>query len=354
MFKPFCCPYRACSQHRAPTNNFYVRFGSYRAKCRPRPVPRFKCRHCLRTFSRQTFRTDYRDQKPHLNAPLFSMIASGIGIRQCSRVLKLSAQCTEHKLRKIGRHLRRANLNLQGQLPLDAELHFDELESYEGERNTRPLSIPVLIESRTRFIIWAESATIRPRGKMSPNRLQKIQNADLKYGKRKDLSRRSIRRALARGARLTQASESVTLSTDEKSSYPGLAKEAFGKGRLIHRKTNSRLIRTVWNPLFAINHEEAIMRDLMGRLRRESWLVSKKRRYLDLALHVHIAFRNLVRTRFNYDEESPAQALGFLPQKLTPTQLLGWRQDWGPRSLHPLSMTGSYTVERLRTSSLAA
>jgi len=95
------------------------------------------------------------------------MIASGVGIRQCSRVLNLSAQCTEHKLRKIGRHLRRANLNLQGQLPLDAELHFDELESYEGERNTRPLSIPMLIESRTRFIIWAESATIRPRGKMS-------------------------------------------------------------------------------------------------------------------------------------------------------------------------------------------
>jgi len=354
MFKPLCCPYRACSQHRAPTNNFYVRFGSYHPKCRPHPVPRFKCRHCLRTFSRQTFRADYRDQKPHLNAPLFSMIASGVGIRQCSRVLKLSAQCTEHKLRKIGRHLRRANLNLQGQLPLDAKLHFDELESYEGERSTRPLSIPMLIESRTRFIIWAESATIRPRGKMSPKRLQKIQNADLKYGKRKDISRRSIRRSLARGAHLTQASELVTLRTDEKSSYPGLAKEAFGKGRLVHRKTNSRLIRTTWNPLFAINSEEAIMRDLMGRLRRESWLVSKKRRYLDLALHVHIAFRNLVRTRFNYDEESPAQALGFLPKKLTPTQLLGWRQDWGPRSIHPLSMTGSHTIERLRTSSLAA
>ena len=44
------------------------------------------------------------------------------------------------------------------------------------------------------------------------------------------------------------------------------------------------------------------MRDLMGRLRRESWLVSKKRRYLDLGLQVHMAYRNLVRKRFNHDD----------------------------------------------------
>ena len=78
-------------------------------------------------------------------------------------------------------------------------------------------------------------------------------------------------------------------------------------------------------------------RDLMGRLRRESWLVSKARRYLDLSLQIFMTYRNLVRRRFNYDETSPAQELGFASRRLTETEVLGWRQDWGKRSPAPLA-----------------
>ena len=92
-----------------------------------------------------------------------------------------------------------------------------------------------------------------------------------------------------------------------------------------------------WNPLFPINHTEAMARDLMGRLRRESWLVSKKRRWLDVALHVFIAYRNYVRRRVNHEPESPAEKLGFLPRRLSRGELLSWRQDGGRLSIHPLS-----------------
>ena len=340
MFQPSRCPYRSCSQHARPDPDFYVRNGTYLPKCRAHRVQRYRCRACRRTFSRQTFRFDFRDNKPHLNARLFNLITSGVGIRQSARTLGLTLRCTELKLRKIGRHLRRLNLNLQGQLSSDAKLHFDELESYEGQRNARPLTVPVLIESETRFIIWAESAPIRPRGTMTKKRLKAIAKAEERHGVRKDQSRRSTRRTLVRGAKLAKMASTVTLKTDEKLTYTSIAKSVFGKKRLTHLKTNSKLARETWNPLFPINSEEAIMRDLMGRLRRESWLVSKMRRYLDLALHVHAAYRNLVRRRFNRDEKSPAQLLGFLPRRLTPTELLSWRQDWGKRSVHPLSSAG--------------
>ena len=78
-------------------------------------------------------------------------------------------------------------------------------------------------------------------------------------------------------------------------------------------------------------------RDLMGRLRRESWLVSKRRRWLDVALHVFIAYRNYVRRRVNPEEESPAQRLGFVPRRMSWGELLSWRQTDGPRSIHPLA-----------------
>ncbi len=337
MFQPPRCPNRECSQHTAPRPGFCFKRGSYHPKCRPRPVPRFECRTCRRSFSRQTFRSDYRDHRPDLNARLFVLIASGIGLRQASRNLGLSLRCSELKYRKIARHLRRLNLNLRGPLQEGAILQFDEFETYEGRRNSRPLSVPVLIERQSRFILWAESATIRPHGRMSAARKRAIAEDERRLGPRRDNSRWAVLRTLRRGRDLTGHLDRVPLETDEKSTYPKLADEAFGAGRVIHSTTNSKLARGTWNQLFPINHTEAMLRDLTGRLRRDSWLTSKRRRYLDLGLQLQMAYRNYVRRRFNRDAESPAQLAGLERRRLRPGEVLSWRQDWGPkRSLHPL------------------
>jgi transposase-like protein len=353
MFQPPHCPNRRCPQHDTPEPAFYRHHGHYSVRCRPQPVPRFRCKSCRRTFSRQTFRMDYRDHRPQLNPRLFLLLASGLGLRQSARVLQLSHRCTELKARKIGRHLRRLNLNLRDELPPGSSLQFDELETYETKRNTRPLSVPVLIERDSRYLVWAESAPIRPRGKMSAARLASIAAEDA-IAPRKDLSRRSIRRALKRGADLLSGLATVRFESDEKPVYPSLAKEAFGASRLEHVTTNSKLPRTSWNPLFPINSTEALARDLMGRLRRESWLVSKCRRYLDVALHVFIAYRNLVRRRFNRDAFSPAQLLGFAPRRLTPGEVLSWRQEEGRRSIHPLARGNESIEQRMRRARAAA
>jgi len=345
MFRPPRCPHRSCPCHLHPTPGFCRPHGSYHPKCRPRPVPRFFCLTCQRTFSRQTFRADYRDHRPDLNVRLVRLLSSGIGLRQTARVLGLSLRCTELKFRKLARHLRRLNLNLQGPLPDDAVLQFDELETYETRRNTRPLSVPVLIERSTRFIIWAEAAPIRPRGKMSAARKRAIREDTCRFGPRKDLSARSVARTLRRGAELVRDHVRVVFESDEKASYPFQARKAFGLSRLEHRTTNSRLARGTWNPLFPINHTEAMLRDLTGRVRRKSWLVSKKRRYLDLGLQLWIAYRNLVRLRFNHDQKSPAQLLGFAERCLSFGEVLSWRQDWGRKSIHPLSRVGA-SIER--------
>ena len=337
MFQPPRCPYRTCSKHIEPTPDAFLHHGHYQPKCRPHPVPRFRCRACRRTFSRQTFRMDYRDHRPDLNARLFRSIASGLGLRQSSRNLRLSLRCTELKFRKIARHLRRLNLNMRAELPSGSSFQLDEFETFEGRRNTRPLSIPMLIEKGSHFVVWAESATIRPRGTMTKARRAAMAEDEKRFGRRRDRSRRSLRRTLGRGAELVRSRPAVLFETDQKTSYVALAKEVFGRNRVVHGRTSSRLPRTVANPLFPINHTEAMARDLMGRLRRESWLVSKARRYLDLGLQIFMAYRNLVRRRFNQDEFSPAEMLGFAPRRLSETEVLGWRQDWGVRSQHPLA-----------------
>jgi len=341
MFQPPFCPYRNCVRHLEPGLDFYVLFGTYKAACRSHLVQRYRCRTCRRTFSRQTFRFDRHDHRPDLGPRVFVLLASGIGLRQTARVLGVAVSTVVRKFRKLGRHLRRLNLTLRRSLALEGlRLHFDEFETYEGERSTRPLTVPMLVASESRYIIWAESAPIRPRGKMTEKRRKAVERAEKRHGVRRDLSRRAIRRTLARGLMVASGCGRIVLDTDEKTVYPELAREAFG-AKLEHRQTSSKLVRDTFNPLFAINHEEAILRDLMGRLTRDSWLVSKKRRFLDLALQLHMSYRNLVRRRFNYDEESPAQKLGFVSRRLRPEELLTWRLEWGERGPHPLCPRGA-------------
>jgi len=87
-------------------------------------------------------------------------------------------------------------------------------------------------------------------------------------------------------------------------------------------------------------------RDNCGRLRRKSWLVSKAARFLKAHLDIFAVYRNYVRKRFNRDEpkRAPACLLGLLERRLWPDEALRWRQDWGRRSIHPVSLSGMRLV----------
>ncbi len=295
----------------------------------------------MRTFSRQTFRADFKDHKPHLNARLVELLTSGIGFRQTARLLPLSPRCTELKFRKLARHVGDLDRNLRRPLGLGGDndalrIHLDEFETYEARRNTRPVSIAVLIESTSRFLIAARAAPIRARGSMTLSRTAAIESETRRWGLRPDRSRAATRKALKEAARLAARSSCIILNTDEKSTYPSLAERALAGRLLVHRRTPSKQLRTVGNPLFPINHTEACMRDRISRLRRESWLVSKARWFLNRHLSLYAAWRNWVRPRFNKDTASPGQLLGLVPRRLRVGELLGWRQDWGLSSPHPI------------------
>ena len=140
---------------------------------------------------------------------------------------------------------------------------------------------------------------------------------------------------LKRAAVYRPTASVVRLDTDFKSTYPGHAKRAFGKRKLVHSRTLGSERRDQKSRLAAINLTEAMMRDLTGRLRRESWLVSKKCSYLNLHLGLYCARRNWVRPRFNRDSQCPGEIAGYAGRRLRTGELVGWRQDWGERSPSP-------------------
>lgn len=346
-FVPPRCPNPKCDAHREPQGVWYWRIGYYAARCRMEPQQRFQCRQCERKFSRQTFRHDCGDRKPDTNEPLLKLLTSGVGLRQAGRVVGLDIHSVQGKLRKFARTCGLLHRNLSPQLPANGTYVLDEEETFETDRS-RPLTMPVLIERRTWFVVEATAGTIRRLARRGSKRRRRQEAYEAKNGRREDQSRECVRRTLVSLKERT-GERRLTLQSDEKSSYGTLLREVFGD-LAVHEQTSGMAPRTTHNPLFPINTTLAMTRDNNGRLRRRSWLVSKECECLIQQAQLFLVYRNYVRQRFNYDgvEETPAKLLGLLPRALRGMEVLAWRQDWGDLSCDPMSLTGGRTVAQMR------
>ncbi|HEU4418794.1 MAG TPA: hypothetical protein VFT55_07625 [Planctomycetota bacterium] len=317
--------------------------GTFAVRCRAEPEPRFRCLGCRASFSRQTFRHDYRDRRPHLNEPVFMLLCSGVSLRQVGRELHLDIHSVQRKKLKMARTCGMLHRNLCPSLPAGRTYVLDEEETFETA-SIRPLTMPVLIEKEHWFVVSTAVGSIRRLARVGSDRRRRQQHDELAYGRRPDQSRECTHRVLQDLARLSP-SGSLVLRTDDKASYRVLAREIFGE-RLRHETTPGTQRRDCHNPLFPINVTLAMTRDNCGRLRRRSWCVTKKAERLHNHLLLFTVYRNYVRRRFNRDEEedTPAKLLGLLPRNLRPHEALAWRQDWGHHSIHPMSICGSRTV----------
>ncbi|MBX3464310.1 MAG: hypothetical protein KF830_14155 [Planctomycetes bacterium] len=344
-FVPSHCPQRSCAAFRDPPKRFFRRAGSYQPQCRAEPIPRFVCKVCERGFSRQTFRLDYRDKRPHANVPLFQLLTSGVGLRQSARLVRLDVHAVQKKFRKLGRHMRMLNRNLLTALPAQRTLMLDELETFE-HRSITPLTVPVLIDRDSKFVIATDVAPIRRVAKAGSWRRRWLESYEARTGRRRDRGNECVRRVLGRMQQLLEGRQ-ATLLTDEKASYARQCRRRFGE-QVVHRTVPSTLPRTVYNPLFAINLTDAMLRDNNGRLRRRSWLVSKRGPRLGLQLELFAAYRNWHRRRHNDDpaDTTPGVVLQLCRRSLTIAELVAWRQDWRRSSIHPASVTGHESVGR--------
>lgn len=338
-FVPPRCPNPSCPQFRNPSPGFFQRRGCYRTKCRGVLVPRFRCKICRRGFSYQTFRADYRDRRPEVNAALFQLLISGVGFRQCGRLVDLRLQAVLHKFRKISLQALRLNRNLLRRLPQGATYLLDELETFERS-SICPLTVPVLIERESMLVVTTGVASIRRKQKQGSRRQRWLERHERQHGRRPDHGRHCVRQVLQRWKRLL-GGKLATLVTDLKSCYRTLCRSLFGS-QVVHEQYSSRLPRTVYNPLFRINLTEAMLRDNMGRLRRRSWLHSKRAANLRLHLELFACYRNWMRRRTNFDavDRTPGVVLGLLDRNLLPSEVLAWRQDWRGLAIHPASERG--------------
>ena len=330
MFEPPRCPNPSCSHYHDPTPRFFQRYGFYAPLCRHYPVPRFRCRSCRKTFSRQSFRADHHQKKPYLNATFFHLMVSCVGQRQAARALRVARRTVEHRFRWLASHASHFHANRLSGARLRGPFQLDELESFEANR-FQPVSVPVLIHRSTFFLVAIEVAPLRRKGRLTQLQRQRRVEWEALHGRRPSQSAASVRRALGCLGSLVDSHRPIVLESDQKPLYGFLGRRLFGK-RFRWRTHSASTRRDRSNPLFPINHTNARLRHFLSRLRRRTWCISKRRHCLKDHLSIAALWSNYCRGITNRTPMTPAQAVGVASKSYRAEEVLGWREDWGKLS----------------------
>ena len=328
-FRPPFCPFQDCAEHRSQRTFRYHRRGSFRRKCDGKTVPRFSCITCGRRFSAQTFRFDYRWRIPRIHRLLFRMFVSKVTMRQMARILEVKRQTVERRLLAIGRQCEQIHHFLLDRHKerggLKGRFQLDELETYETDRRLKPVTMPVLIERHSFFVVTGDVAPMAARGQLSKELQERKKRYESIEGVRRSGSVKAVDGCLRRLAEVHSGSLPMCFESDRKSSYRRLFRE-HAQGRFgYHRTESSKTIRDNKNLLFPINHTLAMMRDGISRLVRRSWGASKLRSRLLVHFWIWVAFRNYVRGITVKTRTTPAEEMGVVRRGLRVDELLFWR-----------------------------
>jgi len=327
-FLPRYCPRALCAT-RSGEPFTYQCAGSYMRVCDQRTVRRFRCLACGSRFSSQSFRVDYRLRKPWLPLAVFQGLVAKTTLRQISRSLGCKLDTVQHHLRLVGRHghaLHRAFLSRckESRAGLSGAFQLDELETFERNRRLCPLTVPLIVQAGTWFVVHAATGTLPARGRLRPrDKLRKLAY-EKAHGKRQSQSRSATKACVVALREALGKDAPVALQTDEKNSYPEIFRQVFERS-IVHQRVNSKVRRDCKNLLFTVNNTFAQARDGMSRLVRPNWGHSKLERNLGWHLWAWILWRNYAREiTCKARNVSSASAAGVTTRRIRPRELLEW------------------------------
>jgi hypothetical protein len=266
-----------------------VRAGRFYRTSESKWVSRFKCRICGLRFSRATFDKCYRQKKRRKNAILEHMLTIGVSMRQCARTLNIHRTTVQRKKTFLALHATEWLIRFREKVRV-SELQFDDMETFEHSK-CKPLSIPLAVQKRTRFILGFAVASMPAKGLL-------VEKALKKYGPRKD-ERQAKRRDLFEQLKscvepnaLIETDQHPHYGPDIKDYFPKATHVAF-KGRRGCVVGQGELKEGGFDPLFSLNHTCAMLRANMNRLFRRTWCTTKTQKGLREHLALYAKNHNL-------------------------------------------------------------
>jgi len=316
---PFC-PNDRCRYHTGSTTSWrWVRAGFYSRRASPQRIQRFRCDHCRRYFSEQTFRTTYWLKCPKLLAESFHAMTHCTGFRQLARKLECSPQTILGQVRRLGRHCQLFHERLRAKGEFGEALALDGLRTYEYSQY-HPSEFHLLVGRDSHFIHGFTHSELRRSGTMTPPQRAHRLALEREHGRPDP---RSVEREVARLVGIVAAgARRLVLHTDEHQAYPRALTRLRGL-EVEHRTISSRAARTTHNPLWPINLLDGLIRHSCANHKRETIAFSKETGSSIARMWVLVVWRNYVKW-FSERRRSgtPAMRAGLCARRLSVKEIL--------------------------------
>jgi transposase-like protein len=313
-FLPPFCPNPECDFHLDSEAWRFKKDGFHLRHYDDRRIQRYRCHHCGRSFSSQTFSTTYWLKRPDLLLPVLHGLIACSGFRQIARSQSVSPSAVEGQAARIGRHMLLFHERSRPKSAPGEPVILDGFETFEFSQYW-PTHLNTVVGAESQFIYSTTAAELRRKGTHTAR--QKIRRSELedRHGRPDP---KSIEKTTAEALALAvppSAGETL-LHTDEHKAYPR-ALRRLGERRFKHVTTSSKRPRMPQNPLQPVNTLHALMRHSGANHKRETIAWSKRRQSMIWRDCLVRVWRNYVKHISEQKKnESPAMRLGIVKRRL--------------------------------------
>lgn len=277
-------------------------------------VQRFRCKVCGTGFSEQTYSLDYFAKRRVSYSRIEQMICSTASLRDIARTLRISLGTVSNRISRLARQAMAAHVRTTCRLVPTEPLVTDGFESYVWSQYF-PNNINLLIGADSQYLFGATYCTIRRKGNMTEAQRRHRAALEALYRAPPGTIRHSFEELLDQAIplvlrQLKQSKQPIELRSDEKREYrTALGQHPFyrglhGMGLLLHRTVSSRAVRTISNPLFAVNYFDRELRKDMANHVRETVCFARNVNAAMERFWIYTVHHNLVK---RYRERQPVR-----------------------------------------------
>ena len=312
------CPFSDCESHADSETGRAIKKGFYHRNAVPQKIQRYRCSHCRRSFSSQTFSPTYWLKLPELQPTLLYRVLGCSAFRQIAWELGVHVSTVQRQVERLGRHCLLLHQQLHPRGAPREPLVLDGFRSFEFGQYW-PFDVNLLV-GRCHFVYGFQDAELRRSGTMRPFQRHKRTRLEQVHGRPDpQATRKAVTELLAREL---PPGSIVELDTDEHRAYPQ-ALQRLPDRAIRHRTTSSKARRTPQNPLFPANLGDLLIRHTSANQKRETIAFSKRRQGALYRIAIWAAVRNYVKpASVRRGHPPPGVAVGAIPRAWTVPELL--------------------------------
>lgn len=288
--RPVNCGTEKCMLTTNLQSEPYVSIGYFKRKCTNSHVRRFKCKLCGKSFSRATHSAEKYQRIRWINSRVEVSICEGATLAAIARELKVDRRTIYRRIDSIAERVKVQPNTIKKNTPLTPQrfkekreaihLQFDEMQSsLNGYK--MPVSIGLIVSTERR-ILAVDCTLIGSQDDLGLSGQQKMWTA--------------LFQQIEQKTELQQAP--LIIHCDLKNGYRESIKSSLPNAQIEqHRSQKSRNygfgeLKLGFDPLFAINHTNAMHRDHLAFLKRSTWATCRTIERMRSRLQIYKEYHN--------------------------------------------------------------